>query len=565
MSMPVSAGANEPSEQPDRLRVGWFSTWNSKCGIAEYSKFLLAELNYQRFDCTVIAPINELRIAADEVGVIRCWSTISGEVAPLLKVLEEQKFDIFVMQYKLQAHFGWLSLQQLEAVIACCLTLGTKVVIFLHSTDGADYWGNPVSLTRIKYSLASVHRVLVHSMQDLERMRAFGVDSNVSLIPHGLPENPNSDRQAARLAHGLPENGFIIGSYGFLLPHKGIDKLIEALPLLHASGIPAKLLLINALYPLPMSQEHLSKCERLIVELGMQKEVILETRFLPNEVSLEYLVACDCIVFPYQQAEDSSSAALRMGIAAHRPVLCSPKPIFSDVANVTYFLPGCESYDISNGLQTFLQDFDGRERLAAQQEDWLDRHSWRTVGRLLSEMLEELAVSSDLEPTRVKWVGKLMANMVTHEELLKLELQHNTQQIADLNARIADQASTAAALNKRIAEMAATESALNRRVADLELTVKKWEHVADIRRAELNELYASTSWKVTRPLRFCSLSIKEFPSNARRFRSYLASRLRSSASETAASVEPTKALQIELSPQQQSIFLDLKHAGAQQQ
>jgi glycosyltransferase involved in cell wall biosynthesis len=540
MSNPISPGANAVSEQPDRLRLGWFSTWNSRCGIAEYSKLLLAELDHQRFNCTVIAPINELRITADEAGIVRCWNTRGGAIAPLLSLLEERRFDVFVMQFKLQAHFSWLSLQQLEAVIACCHALGTKVLIFLHSTDGADYWENPVSLPRIKYSLTSVHRVLVHSTKDLERLRAFGIDC-ASVIPHGFPENPNVDRLTARLACGLPEKAFIVGSYGFLLPHKGIDKLIEALPLLHTAGIPAKLLLINALYPLSVSQEYLSKCEHRIIELGVQEHVTLESRFLANEVSLQYLAACDCIIFPYQEAEDSTSAAVRFGLAAHRPVLCSPQPIFSDVANITYFLPGWNSHHISEGVQAFLQDHQGRERLAARQEEWLDRHSWRNIGLRFRGILQETN-STDLEPIRSRWVGKFIANKVAHEE----HVENLKEQIE--------------MLNKRVAEMTASEAVLNRCVADLEVDAKKWEQVADTRRAELNAVYASTSWRVTRPLRSCACVLKQLAQHARGFRSYLLSMLRSSAGRA----DPTKALQMELSAHQRSIFLDLKHADARQ-
>lgn len=368
-------------------RVGWLSSWNSKCGIAEYSKFLLSEFQANRHEWTVLGSLNDERLAADHGRVLRCWTNRLGQFDPVQQALSKALFDILVVQF----NFSFLSLDHLERLIACCRAIGTRTVIMFHSTADVVLDGEPVSLGRIAKSLSAADLILAHSSEDVERLRGFGVDGNVELFPHGYMEVPPEDEQAARSALGLPAGVPIIGSYGFLLPHKGIDVLVEAFALLRAKGRPAKLLLVNALYPSPVSDQALARCRQIAAERGIADDVIFETRFLPNEDSMRLLAACDVVVYPYQTTQESSSAAVRVGIAARRPVLCTPLAIFSDVAQVVRFLDGTGAEDVLAGIESCLADEAGREMLAMRQAAWLHRFSWPRVAQLLQGIVGEMA------------------------------------------------------------------------------------------------------------------------------------------------------------------------------
>src|ERR1700693_4450734 len=126
--------ALEFQPQPS-IRVGWFSTWNSRCGIAEYSKNLLNEFDTERFDWTVLASQNDLLVVPDSGRVIRCWTNSDGSAGHLLAILLREHFDVLVIQFKIQADFGFLSFFHLEAIIACCHCVGTRVFLILHATD----------------------------------------------------------------------------------------------------------------------------------------------------------------------------------------------------------------------------------------------------------------------------------------------------------------------------------------------------------------------------------------------------------------------------------------------
>ena len=87
------------------------------------------------------------------------------------------------------------------------------------------------------------------------------------------------------------------------------------------------LLLVNALYPVAESKVLQETCNRLIDALGLRDQVLMINEFLEDEESLALLECADLIVFPYQTTGESSSAAVRTGLASGRPVACTPLPI----------------------------------------------------------------------------------------------------------------------------------------------------------------------------------------------------------------------------------------------
>ena len=394
------------------IRLGWISSWNTKCGIAEYSKLLLQRFDGQQFDLTILASRNDVLLGPDESRVIRCWANSDGEITSLLNVIQQKHFEALVIQFS----FAFQCLEHLEAIIALCNVVGTHVVLVCHAIHGPWSDGEVISLTRIAKSLQSVDCILVHSQNDVKELNAAGLN-NVEMFPHGYPDAPQLDQKAARALNHLPQDAIIVGSYGFLLPHKGVEKLVEAIGQLRYRGCAIKLLLVNALYPNTVSAELLAKIKQLIEFFRLADDVVLKTEYLPNDVSLGLLAACDVLVFPYQNTVESSSAAVRMGLASGRPVLCSPLSIFSDVASIVTMLPGREARDICSGLESFLSDTQSRSELARRQADWIGRYAWPAVARLLQEKLDALLTNKNKPPIS-DWLAEHLVGLQRRNEYL---------------------------------------------------------------------------------------------------------------------------------------------------
>jgi len=171
------------------------------------------------------------------------------------------------------------------------------------------------------------------------------------------------------------------------LPDKGLPTLIEAFSQLCSTRDEVHLLMVNALYPVPESQDEAARCQELAKRLGVAERVTMITDYLPEARANGLLQAADVIVYPYRSSQESSSAAVRFGLASGRPVACTPLPVFADVARTVHSLPGTSAAEIAAGLRVLLSD---GERLAshhALQQRWLADHSWPTLSRRLRAML----------------------------------------------------------------------------------------------------------------------------------------------------------------------------------
>jgi glycosyltransferase involved in cell wall biosynthesis len=489
-----------------QIRLGWFSTWNSRCGIAEHSRFLLDQFDPSRFAVTMLASNSDAVVTADTDAVVRCWTNSGGVAAPLLEVLSRQRFDTLFVQFNL----GLLSIRHLEALIACCHEIGTAVVVLVHATKHPPITEPTAESLRLGQALNSVARVLVHTALDAERLRGLGVERNVELFPHGLTDSIAPDRAAARREAGLPADGLVIGSYGFLLANKGIEVLIGALALLREGGHAAKLLLVNALYPALESEETLARCKALVERFGLADDVVFETRFLANEDSLRLLACADLTVFPYQTSRESSSAAVRMGIATRRPVLCSPLDVFTDVADAVRFLPGSGAGDIRDGILALLESPAERDALAARQEAWRTRHLWTNVASRLQETLAR-SFRGDTSMNGADIQQSFVAALVAEREAAEQSQRDMREQLgwlrANLDARGADLARLTAEYAQardRLVEMDLQLDAARRQTAAA-------ERLAEERLRLIESIRRSAAWRLALPIRAVAAVLRKMP------------------------------------------------------
>lgn len=361
-----------------KKNIGWISSWNSKCGIAAYSRFLVEALVKE--DCQVkifAARSHEPPLTPDGPNVVRCWTDCMGGVDELLETMAGADLDALVIQF----NFAFFTTPDLERIIHFTRERGIVSVIFFHSTADVDLPGFKVSLQSVRKSLALVDRLLVHSVEDLNRFKSWGIYKNAAIFPHGVL---NRDKPA-------PLKGpQVIASYGFMLPHKGLEQLIEAFALMVQHRSNLHLLMVNALYPGEASRQTELRCRKLIKKHDLEASITMNTDYLEDEQSLALLDTSTMIVFPYQVTEESSSAAVRWGLATRRPVVCTPLDIFSDVREVVHFLPGTSPEKIAAGLEELLERpelLNGRKDL---QDRWLTAHSWELLGRRLNGMIKAL-------------------------------------------------------------------------------------------------------------------------------------------------------------------------------
>ena len=305
----------------------------------------------------------------------------------LAEALDRTGADVVVVQH----HPGLIPWLSLSLLLDDERVRSRLVVVTLHNTRDLLFEAADVRERAID-SLSRARRVLVHGTADLNLLKQHGLTDNVTLIPQGTPLATLPPRAPRELT---PSTEVLIGTYGFCLPHKGLDRLIEALPAIRHVYPKARLRLVTAEYPEQASKDFIAKCRALAESLGVEAASNGTRTTWENEASISLMRDCDVLVLPYQHTNESSSAAVRTALAAQVPVLVTPIPIFEELDDAVLRLKDIDPERIANGTLWLLGEPGMREHLVQAARRWTGENSWQNIGDRFRGMLEGLNVQDD--------------------------------------------------------------------------------------------------------------------------------------------------------------------------
>lgn len=368
----------------DLPNVAWVTTWNVRCGIAAYARALSVAIPDGVM--TVFSSDIYDMIAEDEENVVRCW--FRGWDDPLDDLYHAIR-AAGVATAVIQFNFGFFGLKNLGRLITRLTADGVGVHIFLHATADVVRPDFTLSLGVIAEELALATRLYVHGVGDMNRLKGFGLTKNVMLFPQGitLPQKTLMTEPVAGAG------GKLIACFGYMLPNKGFVQLIEAFGLLRETHPELRLLMLNAAYPAFESDEEQRHCRAAIAASPHGAAITLITDFLSDDEVVARLREADLIIFPYQKTGESSSAAVRFGLASGRAVACTPLSIFQDVEQVTFKLPGISSSEMAEGIKSLLEDDARLKAMQPRQAAWLAQHDWPVLSKRLWNILRGTGVA----------------------------------------------------------------------------------------------------------------------------------------------------------------------------
>jgi glycosyltransferase involved in cell wall biosynthesis len=364
-----------------KIRLAWVSTHNSRCGLATHSEHLLEHFDRRVYDITIIANHAE-PVKPDPADVVRLWPDHSGSLAAVREFIG--RFDAVFVNF----HFSLMGLHDLAEMLREARVAGIDTYLDLHKTLDTVIDGREVSLGEIADVLRGCTRLIVHTEADIARLKTFAIVDNVVMIPPGAIDQPALNAAIARRLLGLQQFQPIVGTFGFMLPPKGLPQLIHAFALVQRHFPEAMLLLLSAEYPGSVeSAEERDRCRALIRGLGLEDRVRLIGDFLATEEVLLLLNACDVTVFAYQHSDESDSGAVRLGLAAGRPVATTPLPVFATLAEVVHQCAGRTAADIAAGILALLDDRDLSAAVWRRQRDWIGRNSWAAQAARIDDII----------------------------------------------------------------------------------------------------------------------------------------------------------------------------------
>jgi len=326
------------------VRLGMVTPWNVKCGIAEYSKYLIEKLPDLRI--TVFANHDDLLVDTDGLNVIRCWDSPLQQYDTLYREIFKKKLDVVHFQFNFSL-FNLSSLLQLKNKLQ---KSGIKVIMTFHGTQDVKIGSEEIKLKNYSRDLQTFDKIIVHTDDDKNRLDTIGVKENVVVIPQGIKTiNPSSSTNHYNFnVQGSP----IVATFGFCLPHKGILEGIDAIALLKKEYENITFLVISSIYPVNESQMYLERCRQEVMKLGLDQNVKFFPEFLEESQIFGLLQKSDVIVMPYKQTQESSSAAVKFAVAVQKPIILTDIPIFHEYHDEVYKIPICNPDEIANGVRS---------------------------------------------------------------------------------------------------------------------------------------------------------------------------------------------------------------------
>lgn len=371
------------SQRP--ARIGWVTTWNARCGIATYSEHMIDCISD---DVMIFAPRNTEQIASDCMNVTRCWDLNQNSLSDLQQALFDAAIDTIVIQF----NYGFFQFAAFIALLDSLNTQGARVVVEMHSTSDPVH-DQDRRLEKLAPALRGCYRLLVHSIADLNRLKQIGLTENVTLFPHGIKvrlpvTKPPEDKKKS----DCREKPFLLATYGFFLPHKGLLEIIDVIAMLRSLGHNLHLNMLNAAYPDPESEALIQQARKKIKSLDLGRIIKLNTAFLSDQESFEHLSQADLIVYPYQATGESASGAVRFGLATMRPVAVTPLQIFDDVRPMVFTLPGCSTQDLAYGVRDLIKNLKTKTNETIQRAnanlEWCATYQYPKVAAKLVGILK---------------------------------------------------------------------------------------------------------------------------------------------------------------------------------
>jgi len=303
------------------MQVAMVTSWRVRCGIARYTAELVAALQNLP-ECKVSVVPAGVQVWIEHGRPLGWWREriYWGEVAKATK-------DADLVHLQFAPHF-FGGLKPFRNLLPFFLKqLDKPTIVTVHEVDTT---GSPlvrfikVWVQKRLFRTKRISRLIALSSFVAEQLKGLGHE-RVTVIPMWVPKPEISlSPEDAKQKLGLTGR-FVVTAFGFIVPRRGYETLLEALPLL-----PEETLLVFAGGPHPLDRTgYYARLMSLISEHPFRCRIHV-TGYLPeNEVDL-WLAASDVIVAPFRYL--SGSASLMRVLAHCKPIVASDLPPLRELA-----------------------------------------------------------------------------------------------------------------------------------------------------------------------------------------------------------------------------------------
>jgi glycosyltransferase involved in cell wall biosynthesis len=266
--------------------------------------------------------------------------------------------------------------------------LGVRVVYTVHNVLPHDSSAALRERYRNIYQFAD--QLIAHDEHTRKKLGdEFGIPAaKVRVIPHGPlfdepPEAGSALRERERL--GIAAEACIVVCQGIIRPYKGIPFLLDAWKKVAAAHPNAVLRVVGT-----GDADLLDGIRAKVKELGLEKSVLLDLRFLTVDEVRSCLDAADVLAYPYKDI--TTSGALLTGVNYGKAVVATALPAFElllENERNSLLVPYGDADALAGAIGRLVADKSLREKLGRELSQAEFRATgWREIAAATRECYE---------------------------------------------------------------------------------------------------------------------------------------------------------------------------------
>ena len=218
--------------------------------------------------------------------------------------------------------------------------------------------------------------------------------SKLHTIVHGVP-NIALPKRRGHLRRSLDQD-IILSTFGLLSPGKGIEYVIQAMPMILEQHPRTMYLILGTTHPdlrRQQGEDYRNYLLQLVHDLKVEKHVRFNNRFLAQNEVVQYLKATDIYITPYLNRNQITSGTLAYALGAGRAIISTPY-LYAQEALAEgrgLFAEFRSAKSIANCVNQILGTPGLQEHLQAQATAYGARMSWRCVAESYIELFNTIA------------------------------------------------------------------------------------------------------------------------------------------------------------------------------
>jgi len=384
----------------DDLRIAFVSSnLPRRCGIATFSADLMAAIKAAdprvRFRVAAIDEPNEVRPYGGEVR----WRIRQGDASNYrvaAEAINRSNVDIVNVQHEFGLYGTWKDDVYDDHLRPFLETLRKPVVTTLHTVppDPTPSMREAIS-SAVRLSTATV--VMAEAAADI-LAGTYGIAEVPVVIPHGMPAIQPHGRVRMKQKLGVPGRT-IISTFGLVDPRKGIEYMIEAMPVIVA-GHPAALYLVAG-QTHPELRRHDGETYRnhlvaTVERLGLENNVSFIDEYMAQRDIIELLLASDVYVTPYLDPRQITSGTLAYALGAGKAIVSTAylhaREALADDRGI--LVPFRDSAALADAVNSLLEHPERKQALERAAFVYASDMSWPRTGEHWLALMRLVAFSS---------------------------------------------------------------------------------------------------------------------------------------------------------------------------